>query len=95
MEIRHDDFIIFSDVPDSQTFDITLMITLLRNLTNIGPPHSGFDCLPTANETTPSADIARIKYYRNYLAHLDDGKIESANFNSVWYDISWVGIRNR
>ncbi|CAG2229842.1 unnamed protein product [Mytilus edulis] len=80
----------FPDVPDSKTFDITLMITLLRNLTNIVPPQSGFDCLPSANEITPSADIARIKYYRNYLAHLDDGKIESANFNSVWYDISWA-----
>ncbi|CAG2186877.1 unnamed protein product [Mytilus edulis] len=72
------------DAPNSQTFDITLIITLLRNLTTITHPHGGFDTLPTASETTPGADLARIKYYRNYLAHLDDGKVESTVFNTAW-----------
>lgn len=88
------ELIMFPDVPDSTTFDITLMITLLRNLTSITPPNSGYDCLPSANETRSSADLARIKYYRNFLAHLNDGKLESADFNKAWYDISWVGTPN-
>lgn len=87
-----DELITFSDVVDSKTFDITLMITLLRNLTNMNPPHSGFDILPTPNETTLGADLARIKYYRNYLAHLDEGKLESTEFNSSWEIISEVCI---
>ncbi|XP_063426829.1 uncharacterized protein LOC134710404 [Mytilus trossulus] len=78
----------FPDAPNSQAFDITLIITLLRNLTTITRPHRGFDTLPTASETTPGADLARIKYYRNYLAHLDDGKVESTVFNTAWDIIS-------
>ncbi|CAG2212089.1 unnamed protein product [Mytilus edulis] len=78
----------FPDVVDSKTFDITLMITLLRNLTNIDPPRGGFDCLPDAIEITPAADLARIKYYRNYLAHFDEGTIEYTDFNCAWGNIS-------
>ncbi|CAG2188836.1 unnamed protein product [Mytilus edulis] len=51
----------FPDVPMSSTFDVTLIITLLRNLTNVNSPHGGFDKLPTANETTTGSDLARIK----------------------------------
>ncbi|CAG2199667.1 unnamed protein product [Mytilus edulis] len=68
--------------------DITLIITLLRNLTELNPPHLGFDCLPATNEITPASDLARIKYYRNYLAHLDDAKIHDTFFISAWEDIS-------
>ncbi|XP_071159000.1 uncharacterized protein [Mytilus edulis] len=64
------------------------MITLLRNLTTIKHPRGGFDTLPSATETTPGADLARIKYYRNYLAHLDDGKVGSIAFNTAWNIIS-------
>ncbi|CAC5364744.1 unnamed protein product [Mytilus coruscus] len=76
------------DVPDSKTFDVTLMITLLRNLTNLNPPRGGYDKLPTANEAIPTSDLARIKYYRNFLAHLDDGKINNPEFNTAWNDIT-------
>ncbi|XP_052064357.1 uncharacterized protein LOC127704365 [Mytilus californianus] len=78
----------YPDVPDSKTFDITLMITLLRNLTPMIPPAGGYDQLPATTETTPGADLARIKYYRNFLAHLDDGKIDITFFNTAWDDIS-------
>ncbi|CAG2186879.1 unnamed protein product [Mytilus edulis] len=80
--------VIIEDVPDSKTFDIQLMITLLRNFTNITHPHGGFDCLPTDIETTPGADLARIKYYRNYLAHLHDVKVGTTYFNIAWDIIS-------
>lgn len=80
----------FSDFPNSKTFDINLMITLLRNLTNLPHPKLGFDCLPSTNETIPGADLARFKYYRNYLAHLDDTKVISSDFFSAWEDLSEV-----
>lgn len=77
---------------DSNTFDVTLMIMLLEHLTSITTPHAGFrGRLPYATETTPRADLARIKYYRNTLAHLCDGRVESAAFNTTWDDISGVG----
>ncbi|XP_076095790.1 uncharacterized protein LOC143066864 [Mytilus galloprovincialis] len=78
----------FPDLPDSKTFDVTLMILLLRNLTPITPPLCGFDHLPSVIETTPAADLARIKHYRNHLAHLDDGKLDTGFFNTAWNDIT-------
>ncbi|XP_071146102.1 uncharacterized protein [Mytilus edulis] len=78
----------FPDVPDSKTFDVTLIIMLLRNLTDQTPPHSGYDKLPSANETTPTSDLARIKYYRNFLSHLDDGKIDNTTFATAWNTVT-------
>lgn len=83
--------ILFSDVPDSKKFDITLMLTLLRNLTDItNNDDVGFDFIPTAIETTPRANLARIKNYRNILAHLDEGKVESSYLNIAWNDLTGV-----
>ncbi|CAG2190494.1 unnamed protein product [Mytilus edulis] len=67
--------VVISDVPLSKNFDVTLMTTLLRHLTPMNPPTCGFDRLPSAIETTPAADLARIKHYRNNIAHLNDGKL--------------------
>lgn len=83
--------ILFSDVPDSKKFDITLMLTLLRNLTDItNDDDVGFDFIPTAIETTPRADLARIKNYRNNLSHLDEGKVESSYLNIAWNYLTGV-----
>ncbi|CAG2239596.1 DMBT1 [Mytilus edulis] len=75
-------------VLDSKTFDVTLMTVLLRNLTNLNPPYGGYDILPPLSEVTPSSDLARIKYYRNILAHLDEGRIDNSMFNKEWDDIT-------
>lgn len=81
---------VFPDKPSSKTFDMSLMITLLRNLTLMTSPLNGFDRLPSAMETTPATDLTRIRYYRNYLAHLDDGKIDITFFNTAWNNITSV-----
>ncbi|XP_076080153.1 uncharacterized protein LOC143050939 [Mytilus galloprovincialis] len=75
-------------IPDSKTFDVTLMICLIRNLTSINPPINGFDSLPLAGEITSGSDLARIKYYRNKLAHHDSNTIDSTYFHTAWTDIS-------
>ncbi|XP_063446545.1 uncharacterized protein LOC134726078 [Mytilus trossulus] len=75
-------------VPDSKTFDVTLMICLIRNLTSVIPAINGFDSLPLPAQTTPGSDLARIKYYRNKLAHYDSNTIDTAYFNTAWTDIS-------
>lgn len=56
------------------------------------PPNGGYDQLPTITDTTPGADLSRIKYYRNFLAHLDDGRIDTTFFNTAWTDITGVCI---
>ncbi|XP_063448361.1 uncharacterized protein LOC134727895 [Mytilus trossulus] len=75
-------------VPDSTTFDVTLMICMIRNLASIIQPIDGFDRLPLPVETTPGADLARIKWYRNILAHHESNKMATADFNTAWSNIS-------
>ncbi|XP_076083583.1 uncharacterized protein LOC143054461 [Mytilus galloprovincialis] len=75
-------------IPDSKTFDVTLMICLIRNLTSINPPVKGFDSFPLPGEITPGSDLARIKCYRNKLAHHDSNTIDTTYFNTAWRDIS-------
>ncbi|CAC5411813.1 unnamed protein product [Mytilus coruscus] len=80
-------------VPDSKTFDVTLIICLIRNLTSIISPINGFDSLPLQAETTSGSDLARIKWYRNKLAHPDSNTIDRAHFNTAWGDISDAVVR--
>lgn len=83
-------FPLYTGVPKSETFDLTLIILLLRNLTDLKSPHGGFDRLPTTIETTPASDLARIKYYRNYMAHRHDAKLDNLVFNTAWEVVSEV-----
>ncbi|XP_052072896.1 ankyrin-3-like [Mytilus californianus] len=75
-------------VPDSTTFDVTLMICLIRNLTSVAQPINGFNSLPPSVETTPEADLARIKWYRNILAHHDNNIMATVGFNTAWSNIT-------
>lgn len=92
---RRDKFFVFIHIlcfdlsigkPDSKEFDVTLMITLLTNLT----PLIHYDMLPLITDITPSADLGRIKYYRNHIAHNKEGKIDNSFFSTAWNDISEV-----
>ena len=49
----------------SKTFDITLLMILLRNLGGLPSPITGWDTLPAATDKSREADIARLKYFRN------------------------------
>ncbi|XP_071135771.1 uncharacterized protein [Mytilus edulis] len=69
--------------PDSNMFDVTLMITLLINLTKL----NHYDTLPVITDTTRAADLGRIKYYRNHISHNTNGKIDCSLFTTSWEDI--------
>ncbi|CAG2258154.1 unnamed protein product [Mytilus edulis] len=77
--------------PDSRTFDVTLMICVIRRLTGIAEPINGYNRLPLPMETTPGADLARIKWYRNILAH-ESYKMVTADFITSWSHISEVSV---
>ena len=77
-------------IADSKLFDISLMICLIRNFNAVKQPTSGFDQLPTVVETTPGADLARIKHYRNKMAHLDDNRLDNVYFKEAWDDVTGV-----
>lgn len=70
----------------SKSFDLTLMICLIRNLTEI----TVGDVLPVASDTSEGADLYRLKYYRNMIVHRWDGTLSDKKFEECWSDISQV-----
>ncbi|XP_068679888.1 NLR family CARD domain-containing protein 3-like isoform X3 [Montipora foliosa] len=75
----------------SASFDITLLVVLLRNICGFSPPAStgNWDMLPLPGDNSCEANIARIKYYRNEVyAHANQASVDDATFNMLWQDIS-------
>ncbi|CAG2216442.1 unnamed protein product [Mytilus edulis] len=64
----------------SDMFDVSLMVCLLRNFTDLDIQ----DSLPIGTIYTDAADISRIKFYRNSIVHHDSGKIDGNEFSKVW-----------
>lgn len=83
-------FLYVIGIMSSDNFDITLMTCLLRNITTIVPPCNGFDKLPLATEVSDGADLARIKYYRNNMAHVMKDELSNEDFNRMWICVSGV-----
>nr|XP_034332510.1 uncharacterized protein LOC105324014 isoform X2 [Crassostrea gigas] len=67
----------------SKDFDTTLMICILRNLSFIPPPSSGWDTLPPEFENTLGANLTIIKVYRNKLCHASQPRINDKTFRKM------------
>ncbi|XP_068742683.1 uncharacterized protein [Montipora capricornis] len=77
--------------PDSNTFDITLLFLLLTNICGLTPPHTGWHRKPAASDTTPEANLARIKFFRNQVyGHVTTTGVDAPTFNALWKEISVV-----
>ena len=79
----------------SADFDVTLLFRLLRIICNLTPPVTGWDALPASTEHSLTADIARIKYYRNSVyGHVNQGmEITEDEFPTLWLEISEALVR--
>ena len=66
--------------PSSNNFDITLMVFLLRHLTNIQIQ----DQTPLMTNNSEAAALSRIKIYRNEIAHSFTGCLSKERFDSIW-----------
>ena len=78
----------------SNIFDITLLVVLLRNICGLVIPATGWDNLPSVADTTPEADIVRIKYYRNTVyGHVSEASVDDATFSQYWKDIENALVR--
>ncbi|CAG2206990.1 unnamed protein product [Mytilus edulis] len=73
-----------SGTPSSETFDLTLMICLIRNLTKIQIE----DELPYMGNDVVGAALTTIKYYRNKIMHSSDGILKDVLFNKWWDETS-------
>ena len=76
-------------IPDPKKFDITLLTILLRNICGLSPPATGWNAMPPESDTSISADIVRIKMYRNEVyGHIHETQYDDAKFEQLWEDIS-------
>ena len=83
-------------VVSSKQFDITLLIALLRNICGLSPPTTtgSWDKLPPATDTSPEADMVRVKYFRNTVyGHAEQASVDDVTFNNRWTDIRAALVR--
>ena len=78
-----------SGTPDSNNFDITLLTILLRNICGFPSPATGWNDMPPPSDTSESANIARIKIYRNEVyGHIPSPELDDTKFETLWQEIS-------
>ena len=78
----------------SASFDIPLLIVLLRTICNLSPPPAGWDTPPLTADTSRESDIARIKYFMNALSkHATEGSVSDAVFSSYWQHVRDTLVR--
>ena len=80
---------------ESADFDVTLLFRLLRTICNLAPPATGWDAEPASTDHSLTADLARIKYYRNSVyGHVNQGMaITDDEFPKLWLEISEALVR--
>ena len=88
---------LFPAIPNSvssRDFDVTLLMVLLRNISGLLSPITGWDALPAVTDVSHEADIARVKYFRNTVyAHAEHASVDDVTFNTYWQDIRDTLVR--
>ena len=78
----------------SASFDIPLLIVLLRTICNLSSPPAGWDIPPLTADTSRECDIARIKYFMNAVCkHATEGSVNDTVFSSYWQQICNTLVR--
>ena len=78
-----------SGAPDSKNFDVTLLTILLRNICGLHPPATGWNVMPPTRDTSISANITRIKIFRNEMyGHTAKAQLDDSVFETMWQEIS-------
>ena len=73
---------------ESKDFDISLLSKLIKTICPLTPPLTGWNDLPNSTDLSLSADIVRIKVYRDEISHKYH-KMEIGNdeFPTFWNEI--------
>lgn len=73
---------------DYDTFDISLLYVLLRNICRIKAHTNGWGSIPPLTDTSLSANIERIRLRRNtYYGHATDFSISNIDFEHIYKDL--------
>ena len=72
-----------------EDLDFGLLMLLLMNTSGLTPPATGWHSLPNPLDQSVEANIARLKYYRNWLyGHTSHSSMDDPTFNAYWKDVS-------
>ncbi|XP_022777460.1 uncharacterized protein LOC111318859, partial [Stylophora pistillata] len=78
----------------SRDFDTSLLLLLLKNIGGLTLPTSSWVDLPLESDTTPTANIIRLKILRDRVySHASDASVDDVTFSSYWYDIKDTFLR--
>ena len=78
----------------SRDLEISSLLFLLRNLFGLTFPTGSSNKLPPATDTSPEADITRIKVLRDRVySHAASGSVDDSTFSSYWNDIKDIFLR--
>ena len=76
-------------VPDSNTFDITLLFLLLTTICGLSPPLTGWHTKPPPADNSLEANLGRVKFFRNELyGHVTSTRVDATSFSFLWHEIS-------
>ena len=81
-------FPLSGDPPDSDTFDISLLHLLIREICNLTAPSTGWHEMPAEDDDSVEANLARIKCFRNELCHSASTGVPNNEFEEKWEQIS-------
>ena len=78
----------------SRNFDSSLLLLLLRNIFGLTLPASGCNNLPPRSDTSPEADITRIKFFRDRVfSHAANASVDDPTFSLYWNSIKDTFLR--
>lgn len=81
------------DFVSADNFDITLLTVLLRNICGLPRPPAGWEELPTSEDKSVSADIARVNCFRKFFFHPLVGSTDNETFEECWKVLSDALLR--
>lgn len=83
-----------ADSVNSANFDTTLLVVLLRNICpTLAPPVNGWNKRPPDSDDSEAADILRVKFFRNKVAHCPSDSVDDETFDILWKNISEPIVR--
>ena len=80
-----------NNAPDSNTFDVTLLIIVLQNICDLNPPATGWNTMPPDTANSLEANVTRIKLFINqFYTHLSSTQVDNTTCEHLWQKVSQV-----
>lgn len=77
-------------IPDYNTFDVTLLYTLIRNLCPSLEPTKGWGKDPVDADIQIGDDIERLRLWRNNNLHHSSSETSDSDFETIWKKLKTV-----